>query len=535
MTSEARPAGLEAPYVLADPVAMFAAFCGMLRTDDARSEYPPFVLEDWQREIARSILVDRVVETLVLIPKGNGKTTLLAALALWHLLTTGTARCYIGAASAQQAGEMYTHAKGFIDRDMIYGSGELVALLTVQPGYKRIKRRDDGGFIEVRAADANTQDGVGPTLALVDEYHRHPSDALYSVFRDGLDKRDGQLVTISTAGDDEVESPLGRLRTGLYRHIAKRDGRYLYAHDEDGSAVLHEWALRPEDDPEDLQLVAMANPLSSITIDKLRRRRASPSMTKGKWARFTCNLWGAGDDAAISRAEWNALYDETAVIPDGADVWLGVDLGWRWDTTALVPLWWDDEAQRLVVGPPTILVPPRDNTQMDDALVVAGLRWYADRYRVTVVYDPGASAQVLMPRLADEMEAEGDGPGIVALAEHPQDPSPMADGAMRTVEAVRTGGLAHAGDAGRTNTPGRGLEDVEVSGFTRQVLLATAEPIRGDEERFRFGKPSKRTAAKRKRGEERDFRCNDGAVALAMAVRVAQTVEAEPEYEPWVA
>ena len=62
------------------------------------------------------------------------------------------------------------------------------------------------------AADADTADGVIPTLAIVDELHRHPSGALYGVFRDGL-LGDGQMVTISTAGAT-LDSPLGSTSSG---------------------------------------------------------------------------------------------------------------------------------------------------------------------------------------------------------------------------------------------------------------------------------------------------------------------------------
>ena len=50
------------------------------------------------------------------------------------------------------------------------------------------------GRIRVLAADVDTADGVIPTLALVDELHRHASAGLYGVFRDGLGPRDGQMV-----------------------------------------------------------------------------------------------------------------------------------------------------------------------------------------------------------------------------------------------------------------------------------------------------------------------------------------------------
>jgi phage terminase large subunit-like protein len=55
-------------------------------------------------------------ETLILIPKKNGKTTLMAALALYHLVVTEDAECVIAAASRDQAQIMLRQARGFIRR-----------------------------------------------------------------------------------------------------------------------------------------------------------------------------------------------------------------------------------------------------------------------------------------------------------------------------------------------------------------------------------------------------------------------------------
>ena len=56
-------------------VDRFAAFFGLLGHE----------LEDFQRLIVEEIFSERR-ETLTLIPRGNGKSTLLAAVALWTLL-----------------------------------------------------------------------------------------------------------------------------------------------------------------------------------------------------------------------------------------------------------------------------------------------------------------------------------------------------------------------------------------------------------------------------------------------------------------
>src|SRR5262249_25386718 len=146
-----------------------------------------------------------VRELLVLLPKKNGKSTLLAALALHHVYTRDEAECIVGAASREQAGIIFRAAAGFVRR-----SRWLQSRMRVYHGYRRVDAMDHPGWLHVIAADVDTADGVTPTLALVDELHRHKSGALYGILRDGLGPRSGRMVTISTAGDTE-SSPLGVL------------------------------------------------------------------------------------------------------------------------------------------------------------------------------------------------------------------------------------------------------------------------------------------------------------------------------------
>ena len=213
----------------------FAKFCGNLRLEDGE----PFELEDFQFRLLLDYFAG-VVETLVLLSKKNGKTTLLAALALYHLITTRDAECVIGAASRDQAGILFKQANGFVRRSP--GLGECV---DPKPGYRELRSKADAGVIRVLAADVDTADGVIPTLALVDELHRHRDAGLYGVFRDGLGPRDGQMLTISTAGDNEA-SALGVLRASA-RHlplvVTREEGRYVYARSADSSFAMHEWAL----------------------------------------------------------------------------------------------------------------------------------------------------------------------------------------------------------------------------------------------------------------------------------------------------
>lgn len=304
----------------------FARFCGRLILDSGE----PFELEGFQRELLADYF-GGTVETLILLPKKNGKTTLKAALALFHVITTPDAECVVAAASRDQASILLRQAKGFIDR-----WPELSARLYVKD--REIIKRDKRGRIRILAADADTADGIIPTLAIVDELHRARSADLYGVFRDGLGPRGGQLVAISAAGDS-ASSVLGELRASAFEleHVV-HEGGHVHAWDDAGFFAMHEWALSRDDDLDDLELVKTVNPASWQSLEELRRRHDSPSMLPWQWARFACGVWQASEAWWIRSEEWRGAQAPVAVAPlaPGEAIALGFDGSRSGDATGLV-------------------------------------------------------------------------------------------------------------------------------------------------------------------------------------------------------
>lgn len=302
---------------------LFAEFCASTLTLETGG---PLLLHPFQRTMLEDYFAG-CRESLILISKKNGKSSMIAALALFHLCTTPDAECVIAAASRDQAQIMLRQAQGFIRRS----SGLQSRLLVKQ---REIVHRQFGGRVRVLASDVDTADGVIPTLALVDELHRHKSADLYGVFRDGLGPRQGRMITISTAGSDE-ESPLGVLRAKAHAIPGMvKDGAYRYAR-ADGFA-LHEWALEADQDRDDLELVKQANPAPWQTLKELRGRYESPSMTPWQWARFACGVWGLGNERAFDSELWASLEVPGRRIEPGRKVTLGFDGARRFDTTGLV-------------------------------------------------------------------------------------------------------------------------------------------------------------------------------------------------------
>lgn len=458
---------------------LFAGFCRDALTVEDGS---PLTLHDFQRRMLAD-LFGGVRETVILIPKKNGKSTILGALAIFHLCTTPDAECVIAAASRDQAALMLRQAQGFIRR-----SPGLQQRLQVKQ--REIVHRELGGRIRILASDVDTADGVIPTLALVDELHRHKSDELYGIFRDGLGPRAGRMVTISTAGDS-AETPLGRLRLAAYaRRGMKRDGCYHYVRGK--SFAFHEWALDPEDDPDDLELVKQANPAPWQTLKELRARHDSDSMRRWQWQRFACGQWVGGEEAAVSDKEWRRAADPNTVIPPGAEPLIGIDIGRRVDCTAIVAVWRAEGAETTLIEPLAILSPPGDGTSIPEEEIWEPLTAAAERWpQATFIADPKLGGDLFLERVEREYPN-------ARTAVFDQVATALARMAAQFTEELAAGRLRHPDD----------------QALNAHVLAAAERPVG---EQFRFIKQRKKKLP------------IDGLIALCMALSVLLGEEAGPE------
>ena len=381
------------------------------------------LVEPFQRTMLADLFAG-TRETLVLLPKKNGKSTTLAALSLFHLLSTPDADCIIVAASREQAEIILRQARGFVRRSEALG--ERLTIKQREIAYPHLD-----GRIQVRASDVDTVDGWLGTLALVDELHRHKSPDLYGVLRDGLGGRGGKMVSISTAGADQ-NSVLWKMRQAAINAGTKHEGSYMRA--GRGSFVLHEWSLPADADLDDLDLVKTANPLAAMSVERLRERHDSPSMAPWQWARFACNVWTQGEEAWLPIGVWDRC-TEPGQIADGAPVWVGVDLGLKHDSAAIVTIAAEGDGFRAEAE---IITPPTDGASLDIAAVEAAVREIAGHYDVQgVSYDPWRferSAQIL----GDE--------GLL-MVEHPMTNARMAPESEALYEAIMGGKIVHDGDA----------------------------------------------------------------------------------------
>lgn len=451
-------------------------------------------------------------EIWLVVPEENGKTTLISGLALYHAEHRPMASVLVAASSREQGELVYRQGEGFVYRSPALHRMEhsplkeakgkrttLVPRFDCLEGYRRINHHN-GGRIQVFAADDRTGDGQLPTLGITEELHRHRDLSLYRTWSGKLGKRDGQLVAISTAGEPGSDFELAReqIRQTATRIDRLPTGGTRYV---SGTVVLHEYAVPEDSDVTDMAVVKRANPFSRITEASLAAKFARPTMTLAHWRRFVCNLPTRGDNAAVTEQEWSdAKVDE--VIPEGQHVDVGLDVAWKMDTTSAVPLWVRDSEHRLL-GPATVLVPPRDGSMLHPDRVKDALREIHDRNPIdTLVMDVHSAADIAA-WASDEL-----GCTVVDRAQHNPDHAADFEAFM---QALRNGWLKHTGDAG----------------LTRHVLNASLRLLPGGASRF--DRPMQSRTADQER------RVIDALTAAAMVHRWAtEELDQEEDVEPWV-
>ena len=413
--------------------------------------------DDWRVEGFQERILDDIFagfrEVWAIIPEGNAKSTFFGGVALYHADHTRSPWVPIGAASRDQAEILFGQAGGFV-----YRSPKLQERFRVYEGYRKITNKVTGGRgIKVYAADAGTGDGVIPTLALIDEPHRHKDMSLYRLWKGKLGKRGGQIAAMSTAG--EPESEFEDMREAIRGQADDRvyDGAYLRAVGK--NLAYHEWMVRDMAQADDLELVKQANPLAMITLDYLREKRESLTLDYGTdWLRLTCNIPTRSSDAAVPEADWDACETEER-IPEGVPIMVGADFAFLEDTTAITPVWMRDPKFRLFADP-IILEPPGSGVMLDPNEIKAAFLNLHERNPIEVaVIDPN-KAQDIAQWLSQEI-------GCLVVARS-QANTFAAEDYEHFMEAIREKWLRHTGDAV----------------FRKHVMSATRARLPGDKHRF---------------------------------------------------
>lgn len=303
----------------------------------------PFRLLPWQKEVISQVY-GTVTETgkrqykyaYLEIPKKNGKTEMVAGLALDHCLNDPpSGQIYCCAAEREQAALVYNAAVQKIEQDKA-----LSRIFKLVRSKKELYNTLTGTFIKVLSAEAYSKHGLNPTVVIFDELHALQSRDMWDVmtFGTGAARQEQLTWVITTAGDDP-----DRKSIGWEQHEYARKVR-------DGEITDPTWYVRIYGAPENADIFDErtwydANPSLGTTIsienvreEALAARNSESAERLFRWLRL--NQW-----IAIKRIGWLpvTLWDKTQgdwrrEALTGRECYIGLDLSSTTDLTAIAAL-----------------------------------------------------------------------------------------------------------------------------------------------------------------------------------------------------
>jgi Terminase large subunit, ATPase domain len=284
------------------PADHLAAFCATLTQSDDRWEGQPLQLEPWQRRFWRDALADDWRSVVLVVPRKNGKTSMLAAYALYELVYgMGRPEILLAAASDRQAGRLFDAAARFVRRHP-----GLSERLRVGDHEGVIVREDGLGSIIRLTSDPSRRYGYSPTLVVCDELAFWNTPSLrraYAALTSAGGARSAPCTfTITTAGEatQRHDSLLGSILDAALSapDVQRRPGLTISRLHAAGTLL---WAYEaPTADPRDVRALKLANPASWITLDYLRRQAENPELTDAQVLQLHGCVWAEASETLLT-------------------------------------------------------------------------------------------------------------------------------------------------------------------------------------------------------------------------------------------
>lgn len=406
----------------------------------------PLRLEDWQLEFMGEALATNDPlgaepswnSLTLVVSRKNGKTSMLAAYALYRLINDQTQpEILLAAASDKQAGRLFDAVVSYVRKN-----AELAELVVLREYIGEIARADGGGKILRMASSADNLHGYNPSLVVCDELHAwtKPSQrkAWAALTTGGGARKNTQTFTITTAGDaNERESGiLGRMidRNEAIGDVEKHPGLTISRNAQARTLVYNYSA--PTKDATDAAALKLANPASWITEEYLERQAANPELSAEEVLQLHGCVWVAGANAWIPADWWNAAIERDVIIEPGSRVSIGVDVGIVHDATACVIAWQRPEDDRIVLE--AKIWTPAPGRNVDLAEVEDHIRNIASEFDLAgCFYDPR-----FFERSAQTLDSEG-----LIMVTMPQNSATMADAYQTFYAMMGEGMIRHAGDS----------------------------------------------------------------------------------------
>lgn len=410
----------------------------------------PFKLDEFQRHIiSRLYLTDAqtfqrlVRKALIILPKGTGKTEMVAAIMLAELC--GPVSVLDGKPARRKSPNIPIAAASYGQSDRLFGAAASMAshkASGISPYVKvfehEIRLAEGPGKMFRVAAVGGTNDGGLPTAFGADEVHEWQLPAVrrvHLVIGNSLAKRSAGLeLNISTPDDAQPDSLLG----GLVAHgeqVASgevTDPTFLYVrYSAKGNYDL--------DKPKELRAaIREATPASWVDIDRVAQRYEVDHIPRHEFERYHLARFVRPEKAWIPEGKWAPLAKSRKIRED-EDVVLGFDGAYNRDAAALVASTTDGYVSVLKNWERPDKAP--EDWHVPRSEVKAEVKKAFERFNVV---EMAADPRRWTEELDEWVETYGE---RIVVAFPTNSPARMAPACARFYAAVISGeGLTHDGD-----------------------------------------------------------------------------------------
>ena len=296
-------------------------------------------LEPWQIFILSTVFgwvksdgKRRYRRSYIEVPRGNAKSTLSSAVALYMLAADGEggAEVYSLATTRDQARIVFGDAQTMARRSAGFRSR-----FAVNVGAHNMHVLASGSKFEALSAEGSTLDGLNIHFGCVDELHAHKTRTVYDVVETGTGKRDNSLLwVITTAGSN---------RAGICYEARTFVTKLLNGVFEDDTQFGIVYGLDDGDDWTTENALVKANPNWGISVrpeilGPLQAKAMQLPSAVNNFKTKHLNEWVNADTAWMDMRAWDVCGDSSLDIEafTGQPCWVGLDLASKTDIAALM-------------------------------------------------------------------------------------------------------------------------------------------------------------------------------------------------------
>lgn len=296
-------------------------------------------LTGWRKKRSKVL---RFREAYVQMARQNGKSFIAGELCNDRATFSGYkyGRIFCTATKQDQANIVWDEVDKFIESD-----SDLMNLYKIRKYDRTITSLVTGTTIKAIGRDTKSADGFRSLLAVVDEYHAHPTNQMYKLMQDGQLAVDNALtIAITTAGFN--------LNGPCYEHY-NFCKQVLAGNIQKDSLFIYIAELDKEDDVWDRNNWLKANPLQlwddDVTVNSVKLARMAEKAIEAKekqgdelvnFMTKSLNRWVTYTGGALLDLDkWHeCASDKTLQDMRGRECYLGIDLSSGGDLTSIALL-----------------------------------------------------------------------------------------------------------------------------------------------------------------------------------------------------